>query len=109
VGREEVVREGVGRGVRVSDLALFGFACVPLATYCLLTTVASFVFTLIRTRSSILLWQIAIQHEILLGDLKRAKSLFYRAIQACPWSKGSSRYPCLLTDRSRNPLDRALC
>lgn len=42
------------------------------------------------TRSSISLWRIAIEHEILLGQPARAKGLLYRAIKACPWSKGSS-------------------
>ncbi|KAI9489261.1 NRDE-2, necessary for RNA interference-domain-containing protein [Zychaea mexicana] len=40
-----------------------------------------------NTRSSILLWKLYIEHEIQCGELVRAKSLFYRAIRACPWSK----------------------
>jgi hypothetical protein len=42
------------------------------------------------TRGSISLWRVAIEHEILLGEHGRAKGLLYRAIKACPWSKGPS-------------------
>ncbi|KAI9250894.1 NRDE-2, necessary for RNA interference-domain-containing protein [Phascolomyces articulosus] len=39
------------------------------------------------TRSSILLWKLFIEHEVKCGEMIHAKSLFYRAIRACPWSK----------------------
>ncbi|CED84838.1 Uncharacterized conserved protein [Phaffia rhodozyma] len=37
--------------------------------------------------SSVTLWRLAINHEILLGQGSRGKALFFRAINACPWSK----------------------
>ncbi|KAI7849022.1 NRDE-2, necessary for RNA interference-domain-containing protein [Circinella umbellata] len=40
-----------------------------------------------NTKSSILLWKLFIEHEIKCGEMTKAKSLFYRAIRACPWSK----------------------
>ncbi|KAI9303040.1 NRDE-2, necessary for RNA interference-domain-containing protein [Cunninghamella echinulata] len=39
------------------------------------------------TRSSILLWKLYIQHEIRLENNEKAKSLLYRAVRECPWSK----------------------
>lgn len=41
-----------------------------------------------RTRASILVWKLYIEHEIRCKNMDRAKSLYYRAIRACPWSKG---------------------
>lgn len=39
------------------------------------------------TRASILVWKLYIEHEIRCKNMDRAKSLYYRAIRACPWSK----------------------
>lgn len=41
-----------------------------------------------RTRSSIILWKYYIQFELLEKNLDKARSLFYRSIRECPWSKG---------------------
>ncbi|KAI7885758.1 DUF1740-domain-containing protein [Lichtheimia hyalospora FSU 10163] len=39
------------------------------------------------TRASILVWKLYIEHEIRCKNMDRAKSLYYRAVRACPWSK----------------------
>ncbi|CAG8634239.1 9753_t:CDS:2, partial [Diversispora eburnea] len=39
------------------------------------------------TKNSISLWSLFIHFEINNGELYRAKSLYYRAIRECPWSK----------------------
>ncbi|XP_071962858.1 nuclear exosome regulator NRDE2-like isoform X2 [Antedon mediterranea] len=39
------------------------------------------------TRHSVLIWRMFIQFEACRGDMKKAKSLFFRAIQCCPWAK----------------------
>lgn len=41
-----------------------------------------------RTRSSILLWKLYIQHEVRLGNTEKAQDLLYRSVRECPWSKG---------------------
>ncbi|KAL4816636.1 NRDE-2, necessary for RNA interference-domain-containing protein [Aspergillus spinulosporus] len=38
-------------------------------------------------RSSISLWKLYILFELSFSDITRAKSVFYRAMRACPWSK----------------------
>ncbi|KAL4913765.1 NRDE-2, necessary for RNA interference-domain-containing protein [Aspergillus aurantiobrunneus] len=38
-------------------------------------------------RSSISLWKLYILFELSCNDIARAKSVFYRAMRACPWSK----------------------
>ncbi|CAO3586073.1 unnamed protein product [Absidia cylindrospora] len=40
-----------------------------------------------RTRASILLWKLYIQHEIRLGNTQKAQALLYRSVRECPWSK----------------------
>ncbi|KAI8088685.1 NRDE-2, necessary for RNA interference-domain-containing protein [Halteromyces radiatus] len=40
-----------------------------------------------RTRASILLWKLYIEHELRLGNMDKAKTLLYRSVRACPWSK----------------------
>ncbi|KAL9542170.1 hypothetical protein MBANPS3_008745 [Mucor bainieri] len=40
-----------------------------------------------RTRSSILLWKCYIQFELMQDNTQKARSLFYRSIRECPWSK----------------------
>ncbi|KAI9487708.1 MAG: NRDE-2, necessary for RNA interference-domain-containing protein [Benjaminiella poitrasii] len=40
-----------------------------------------------RTRSSIILWKCYIQFELSQNNLERARSLFYRSVKECPWSK----------------------
>ncbi|KAL0074451.1 NRDE-2, necessary for RNA interference-domain-containing protein [Phycomyces blakesleeanus] len=39
------------------------------------------------TRSSIVLWKLYIQHEISRDNHEKARTLFYRAVRECPWSK----------------------
>lgn len=41
-----------------------------------------------RTKSSILLWKCYIQFELLQENMQKARSLFYRSVRECPWSKG---------------------
>lgn len=41
-----------------------------------------------RTKSAPSLWTLHIDFEVKNGELKRAKSLIYRAIRECPWCKG---------------------
>ncbi|CAO0790696.1 unnamed protein product [Mucor circinelloides] len=43
-----------------------------------------------RTRSSILLWKCYIQFELIQDNVQKARSLFYRSIRECPWSKGKA-------------------
>ncbi|XP_033115800.1 nuclear exosome regulator NRDE2-like [Anneissia japonica] len=38
-------------------------------------------------RHCVLIWRLFIQFEVSYGDMKRAKSIFYRALQYCPWAK----------------------
>ncbi|KAK4511241.1 uncharacterized protein ATC70_012455 [Mucor velutinosus] len=40
-----------------------------------------------RTRSSILLWKCYIQFELMQDNTQKARSLFYRSVRECPWSK----------------------
>ncbi|KAF1799857.1 NRDE-2, necessary for RNA interference-domain-containing protein [Mucor lusitanicus] len=40
-----------------------------------------------RTRPSILLWKCYIQFELMQDNTQKARSLFYRSIRECPWSK----------------------
>ncbi|KAI8340046.1 NRDE-2, necessary for RNA interference-domain-containing protein [Chlamydoabsidia padenii] len=40
-----------------------------------------------RTKSSILLWKLYIQHEVGLGNTEKARELLYRSVRECPWSK----------------------
>ncbi|CEP11433.1 hypothetical protein [Parasitella parasitica] len=40
-----------------------------------------------RTKFSILLWKCYIQFELLQNNIQKARSLFYRSIRECPWSK----------------------
>lgn len=42
-----------------------------------------------RTRASILLWKYYIQFELMQNNIQKARSLFYRSIRECPWSKGT--------------------
>jgi hypothetical protein len=42
----------------------------------------------ITGKSSPLLWKLYILYELSQYQTQRAKQVFYRAIQACPWSKG---------------------
>ncbi|KAI8393343.1 NRDE-2, necessary for RNA interference-domain-containing protein [Radiomyces spectabilis] len=39
------------------------------------------------TRPSIILWKLYIEHEVRKGDLEKARSLLYRSVRECPWSK----------------------
>ncbi|KAI9025805.1 NRDE-2, necessary for RNA interference-domain-containing protein, partial [Phycomyces nitens] len=39
------------------------------------------------TRSSIVLWKLYIHHEISRDNHEKARTLFYRAVRECPWSK----------------------
>ena len=43
-----------------------------------------------RTSSSIILWKHYIQFEINLDNDERARTVFYRSIRECPWSKGNT-------------------
>eukprot|EP00736_Rhodelphis_marinus_P013431 Rmarinus@m.19701 len=40
-----------------------------------------------RLRTCVVLWRVYIDFEIMLGEEKLAKRVFYRAIRECPWSK----------------------
>ncbi|KAI8968975.1 NRDE-2, necessary for RNA interference-domain-containing protein [Mycotypha africana] len=40
-----------------------------------------------KTRASVVLWKLYIQFEMLQNNKERAKTLFYRAVRECPWSK----------------------
>lgn len=48
-----------------------------------------------RTRPSILLWKCYIQFELMQDNTQKARSLFYRSIRECPWSKGKTA-PCFV-------------
>ncbi|QSL65394.1 hypothetical protein MERGE_002704 [Pneumocystis wakefieldiae] len=40
-----------------------------------------------ETKSDLIVWKLYIQFEIQYGTLEKGKSIFYRAIRDCPWSK----------------------
>ncbi|XP_071491532.1 nuclear exosome regulator NRDE2-like [Diadema antillarum] len=40
-----------------------------------------------HTRHCVLLWRLYLHFEVQQGDKQRGKSIFYRAVQHCPWSK----------------------
>ncbi|OJJ49102.1 hypothetical protein ASPZODRAFT_150039 [Penicilliopsis zonata CBS 506.65] len=42
----------------------------------------------VSSASNLSLWKLYILFEISRDDLRRAKHIFYRAMRACPWSKG---------------------
>ena len=44
-----------------------------------------------RTRGSAVLWRVYLEFEIRCGELKRAKTLLFRAVGACPLVKGARR------------------
>ncbi|KAI8051900.1 NRDE-2, necessary for RNA interference-domain-containing protein [Gilbertella persicaria] len=62
-----------------------------------------------HTRSSILLWKYYIEFEMKQNDIQRAKTLFYRSIRECPWSKelyllGIQMFEKTMTEKEKNEL-----
>lgn len=46
-------------------------------------------FIACRSRTSVTLWKVAIELEVSLGQMGKAKALLYRAVGECPWAKGT--------------------
>ncbi|KAI8647113.1 NRDE-2, necessary for RNA interference-domain-containing protein [Parasitella parasitica] len=66
-----------------------------------------------RTKASILLWKCYIQFELLQNNTQRARSLFYRSIRECPWSKelymlGIKSFGTNMDEKEANELIRLL-